>query len=133
MWCTVISRNQRCSTQKAKSPIVLCRERLKYERSVSTSTYTYVLSVVMRQRHTPSLVLVFLCLNPPSIRSHKYCTATCKRTHAYKQTFRGRFYYTTQTNITIFRTKNNEKRERNKKTTTFQLGFDFIIQIVKDG
>ena len=36
-------------------------------------------------------------------------------------------------NITIFRTKNNEKKERNKKTTTFQLGFDFIIQIVKDG
>lgn len=37
---------------------------------------THVFSVAMRQRHTPSLVLLFLCLKPPSILSHTYC-----RTH----------------------------------------------------
>ena len=33
----------------------------------------YMLRVEMRQRQTPSLVLLFLCLKPPSIRSHTYC------------------------------------------------------------
>lgn len=34
------------------------------------STYTF--KVEMRQRHSPSLVLLFLCLKPPIIRSHMY-------------------------------------------------------------
>lgn len=44
---------------------------LKEEHSRGRVTYTF--SVAMRQRQTPSLVLLFLCLNPPSILSHTYC------------------------------------------------------------
>lgn len=42
---------------------------------------THVFSVAMRQRHTPSLVRLFLCLKPPSIRSHTYCKNTQHHVH----------------------------------------------------
>lgn len=33
---------------------------------------SYTFKVEMRQRQRPSLVLLFLCLKPPIIRSHTY-------------------------------------------------------------
>lgn len=37
---------------------------------------THVFRVAMRQRHSPSLVLLFLCLKLPDILSHTYCNNT---------------------------------------------------------
>lgn len=42
-------------------------------RKPSGPAQTYALSVAMRQTHVPSRVRKFLCLKPPSIRSHTYC------------------------------------------------------------
>lgn len=43
---------------------------------ISTWGSTHVFRVAMRQRHSPSLVLLFLCLKLPNILSHKYCNNT---------------------------------------------------------
>ena len=44
-----------------------------WPRKPSGPTQTYALRVATRQRHVPSRVRKFLCLKPPSIRSHTYC------------------------------------------------------------
>lgn len=43
-----------------------------YTQSANGWCGTYTFKVEMRQRQRPSLVLLFLCLKPPIIRSHTY-------------------------------------------------------------
>lgn len=48
--------------------------------SIRLRGLTHVLRVAMRQRHSPSLVLLFLCLKLPNILSHTYCNNTQQTT-----------------------------------------------------
>lgn len=49
--------------------------------SIRRRGLTHVLRVAMRQRHSPSLVLLFLCLKLPNILSHMYCSNTANNMH----------------------------------------------------
>lgn len=44
--------------------------------SIRVRGRAHVFRVAMRQRHSPSLVLLFLCLKLPDILSHTYCNNT---------------------------------------------------------
>lgn len=69
----------------------ILRGRIKYPSSgtkgqskvlhhhIRTWGWTHVFRVAMRQRHSPSLVLLFLCLKLPNILSHKYCNNNTQR------------------------------------------------------
>lgn len=72
--CKALPQTFLCSFQKS---IVTLKHKVTNKnarpRKSPGPAWTYALSVATRQRHVPSRVRKFLCLKPPSIRSHTYC------------------------------------------------------------